>query len=851
MISKRKYFNTLLSCVCLSFLAVGCSMDERVKVQESPETVTVNGRQIPENAFYQGMVSVKVTEEFAESLATMEDTEGVIDPAAVKSLDGQLSDMKLTKIERTFMHGGKYEQRMRKYGLHLWYNFYLEEGTPLSKAGEGLSSVKGIRLVEYRPLIELADGSEIVYASPSEIRRSANAATDYFNDPGLERQWHYYNDGTVSKHAKAGSDINVLPVWKEGVVGSPDVIVAVMDEGIYWNHEDLIDNVWTGTDEEGNEIHGYNFCNMNYAIDADEHGTHVAGTIAAVNNNGIGVSGVAGGDKGRGIEGAKVMSCQILKNGGAPDDGKTAPRFSEALVWAANHGAVISQNSWSHSLSYSQYDLGAATELDKEGMRYFIECAGMDETGENQDPDSPMAGGVIFFAAANDYHTQKAVPAMFDECITVAAIKSDYQLPIYSNMGKWVDISAPGGDTLSKSHGNNQDKGYYQSFDTDAVYSTVPPDGNGVSYAYKNGTSMACPHVSGVAALIISKFGGPGFTNDELRAKLLTTTTYIDPYNPEYEGLMGVGLVNAANAVLGIESVTKPSGVSDFEAVALGDNIRYSFTVPAGDPRAYYIVVSEKEMNKDTYGAGLFTRIELDGYASGDMYEGHHATGLFDNELYVGVLMIGANGEVSELSNVQKVQTSANNAPTIEPLDGTEWTVYNNRTETFRFKVVDPDEHILVPQLTPSRDFVTYSYEHGNEIFEVYIDGAAATPGEYKLRIRMEDPYDEKAEVNVKYTVLDEPAPEEPSEPSDPSVEPQLLTFFPNPVVDNLYIRSLDGTAEESGVTVYSATGAVAIETTVTAGGSDPIDMSALPAGVYSVKVVYMEQVITSSVVKL
>ncbi len=839
MISKRRTLVTLLAGAALSMMIAGCSMDERVSVQKQ-ETVTVSGREFPADAFYKGMVSVKVTEDFAECLAGLQ-VDGVINPASVKSLDGQLNDVKITKIERTFMHGGEFEPRMRKYGLHLWYNFYLEEGTALSKAGDGIGAIEGVQKVEFRPLMEIVGDSETVYATPEEVAQRSNAATEYFNDPGLSRQWHYYNDGTVSEHAKAGSDINVLPVWKEGIVGKPEVIVAVMDEGVDYNHEDLKDNIWSGKDDDGNEIRGYNFYNNNYGIVPEEHGTHVAGTIAAVNNNGVGVSGVAGGDKERGIPGVKIMPCQLLRNGGGPNGG--APRFSEALVWAANHGAVISQNSWGHP-STGAYDPYAAGELDREGMRYFIENAGMDADGNQI---GPMAGGVIIFAAANDYHAKFKYPSMYDEVIAVAAITSNFELGIYSNIGTWVDISAPGGDTLSKAF--KEEGSYYQNFDTDGVYSTLPPNEDGVAYGYKNGTSMACPHVSGVAALIISEFGGPGFTNADLRTKLLTTTTNIDSYNPGFEGMMGLGMVNASNAILGINSAEKPAAAADFEAEAFGDNVVYEFTVPEGNPKAFYFLYSDKKITKESYGSAVFSRVELTDYPSGSVYNGHHSTGRFGDKLYVGVLMIGEEGEVSELSDVVEVQTSKNTAPTIEALDGTELTVYNNRVEKFRFKVVDAEQHDLFPQLIPSRDFVTYNYEYGNEIFEVLIDGAAARPGEYKLRIKIVDVYDAKVEMDVVYTVLDEPAPELPSDPSE-DVEPSALTFYPNPVVDNLYIKAEDG-VEESAVRVYTSTGALAIEQVMQVGGDEPIDMSALPAGVYSVKVLYKGQDVRGTVVKL
>ncbi len=849
---NSKYFSAILSVCMVLCVVVGCSMDERVNLDGQSETVTVAGREFPADAFYQGMVSVKFTEDMASQLESLSSEDGKVDPASVKSFDTELSGVRITAIERTFMHGGRYEARMRKYGMHLWYNLYIEEGTSLSKAGAGIESLEGVQKVEYRRLIEIAGDSPAVYAVPEEVAQRSNAATEYFNDPLLYRQWHYFNDGSVSEQAIAGSDINVLPVWKEGVVGRPDVIVAVMDEGIYWGHEDLKDNMWNGYDEEGNVVYGYNFCDMSYKIDADEHGTHVAGTIAAVNNNGIGVGGVAGGDKGRGIDGVKVMSCQILKNGGAPDNGFTAPRFPEALAWAANHGAVISQNSWSHPLNGAVgYDVEAASELDKTAIRYFTECAGMDETGEVQDPDSPMAGGVVIFAAANDYHSQKAIPAMFDDCIAVASIDSKYELGVYSNVGKWVDVSAPGGEKLNLTDDHDS---YYQDFEEDGVYSTLPPK-NGVSYGYKHGTSMACPHVSGVAALIISKYGGQGFTNADLRTRLLTTVTNIDKYNPEFGGLMGMGLVNAANAVLGMEAGEKPAAVSDLKAEAFGDNVVYSFTVPSAESDAFYLLISEKKITGDDYGSSNFYRVELAEDAYGNLYEGKQSTSRFSRTLYVGVLVIGKNGVVSELSNVIEIQTGAENrTPTIEPLDDTVGSVYNDAVAVFRFLVKDEDRHNLNVSFYPNRNYVSLDYIPDNDTLRVLIDGTKAYPGDAKIFLRVEDELSAASEYEFKFTIFNEPTPDTPAVPDDPNAPgiESVLTFYPNPVTDNnLYIKGDQG-KETTWVEIYTSAGTLAYQSDAyEIGGSAPVDMTGLPAGVYTVKTMYKGMEKTRTVTKL
>ncbi len=141
----------------------------------------------------------------------------------------------------------------------------------------------------------------------SRTPQAANAQVSYrFNDPRLPEQWHYQNFGNISGTV-AGADINLFPAW-EVTTGSPEVVVAIIDGGIDYTHEDLAANMCIneaelnglpGVDDDGNgfvdDIYGFNFCTNSGEIYPHSHGTHVAGTVGAVNNNGIGVAGVAGG----------------------------------------------------------------------------------------------------------------------------------------------------------------------------------------------------------------------------------------------------------------------------------------------------------------------------------------------------------------------------------------------------------------------------------------------------------------------------------------------------------------------------------------------------------------------------
>lgn len=335
---------------------------------------------------------------------------------------------------------------------------------------------------------------------------------------------------------KPAQTLNVLPAW-EKTAGRSDVIVAVVDEGVEYTHPDLAGNMWSGI--------GKNFCDRdNDDITWGEgHGTHVAGTIAAVSNNGIGISGIAGGTGGG--NGAKIMSCEIFH----PTDGHydaNSNATADAIKYAADNGAVICQNSWGYAagaLSYDQWS--SADRATKEAIDYFIRYAGMSPDGETQ--TGPMAGGVVIFAAGNEYSRLASYPAAYDACISVASISCTYEAAWYTNYGSTVDICAPGGgdeanfvNLISYDEGynlstiptnlQNGDSFVYTYANGETETKTIDYVSSTVGYGYMMGTSMACPHVSGVAALIVSQFGAPGFTNEQLKEKLFSTARDIDSY---------------------------------------------------------------------------------------------------------------------------------------------------------------------------------------------------------------------------------------------------------------------------------------------------------------------------------
>ena len=380
-----------------------------------------------------------------------------------------------------------------------------------------------------------------------------------FNDPHLGKQWHYINTGDKSIYSKikAGADVNCDEAWQL-CTGDPRVIVAVVDNCVQWDHPDLAANMWTNTaelngsegrDDDSNgyadDIHGFNFVdNTTLTIstkgDAPDHGTHVAGTVAAVNNNGTGVAGIAGGSGKN--DGVKIMSCQIFHD----KDGGDAATSAKAIKYAADNGAAIIQCSYGYPAgsvtSDAAYSSGASAE--KQAIDYFIakqNCAA-------------VSGGLAIFAAGNDLTGISGYPGAYRDYISVTAMSCDYTPAYYTNYGPGCNIAAPGGDAYQS---------YLENINTGAseVLSTV----NGGKYGYMQGTSMACPHVSGVAALGLSYALAKGrhYTVDEFKSMLLTAVNDIDSYIiggtkngmvlRNYRKNMGTGSIDAYQLLMQIE----------------------------------------------------------------------------------------------------------------------------------------------------------------------------------------------------------------------------------------------------------------------------------------------------------
>lgn len=594
------------------------------------------------------------------------------------------------KMERVFKPAGIYEERTIAEGLDRWYTIYFDESKDVAEVLQQFNKAAGVEYAERVLPIARPKFTAKPYTGPAPQTRNQPTASA-FNDPLLAKQWHYYNDGSISPHAKKGADCNLKPVWEKYTTGKSNVIVAVVDGGIDITHEDLVDNLYinekekngqAGVDDDGNgfvdDVYGYNFVEAKDVVggkiepDNEGHGTHVAGTVGARNNNGIGVAGVAGGN-GAADSGVRLMSCQIFR--GKDEQGDAAA----AIKYAADNGAVICQNSWGYS---STSGVTAMPQLLKEAIDYFIKMAGCDANGQ-QRANSPMKGGVVIFAAGNENKDFAAYPACYPPAVSVSAMAWNFAKASYSNYADWVTIMAPGGD---------QD-----TFGTEGgILSTVPKSKVPSGYAYFQGTSMACPHVSGIAALIASYFGRQGFTNDELKSRLITAYRpfNIDELNPGYKGKLGKGYIDAEAA---FETDTKiaPEKVGTLTLTPDFVDITAEWSIAKDEDKTaafYRLYISPNDLTAENIKDMTFKEINGMGHSLGEKLR-FTFNNLQDNKTYsIAVVAVDRWGNLSEPA-IQKCTTKLNHAPEVTNFPEKVIELNNNERKTFSFNVADPDGH--------------------------------------------------------------------------------------------------------------------------------------------------------------
>lgn len=715
----KKYIYLLFG---VATLFGSCTQDKYLDT--SPDSKAVNS---PESSLLAGglpgIVHVKVQSDVLDEIKRI-NPGGVTLQSAPSLLANTLHSIQATELRPLFRIDPRFEGRMRREGLDRWYEVRFNEKQNLQQTLNTLTQSRQFSIVEAvfaSTLPKVSTGT----AFSTDVPAVANAADMPFDDPELKRQWHYKNFGTTPKSV-AGADANVFEAW-ETETGKPNVIVAIVDGGIDVTHEDLVDNLWinegeipgNGVDDDGNgyvdDVYGWNFYNDDGEITLDDvgHGTHVAGTVAARNNNGIGVGGVAGGDGSPG-SGARVMSCQKFHD----RYGVTA---EEAFVYSANNGAVISQNSW----GYEYPGPGYLPNSVKEAIDYFIKYAGCDDEG-NQLPNSPMKGGVVIFAAGNDGKDYLSYPGAYEAVIAVSAMAPDWKSSYYTNRGDWVDIMAPGGDAY---YSNGQ------------VYSTVPASiYNGKQYEYMQGTSMACPHVSGIAALVVSHFGGQGFTNEDLKARLLGSLRpeNIDLHNPEYAGRLGLGYIDAA-LTFATNQNKKPADVTDLGAEANYTAITLTWSAVAdeddGNPAKYLVYFSDKEITESNYKTLTPVTLSAMGITSGEKMS-YTFKGLKENTIYYAAVIAVDRWGLESGLKPSSFSTLKNDPPVIEGIPETLIRVSGVEKQQFSVTISDPNGHNLTYKLSGETRGVSATRKENTLDFTIRaVAPISETPYEIELTV--------------------------------------------------------------------------------------------------------------------
>lgn len=509
----------------------------------------------------EGNLLLLLDETLADRLAS-----GVSD----EEFDAVCEDLGVSNIERIFPLTD--DALARNHRLHRWYKVTFPESKPLEVAAAKLSLLGSVNVVQYNTKLHKFETGPVHSWEP--MTKGYGEFNLPFNDPMLSDQWHYINnkDLSVCSTVREGADVGVKNAWNL-TAGDPRIIVAICDEGVKYTHPDLAPNMWVNEDEipdndiddDGNgyidDIHGYNFLNPVEIKDVEKilditwgkpgdngHGTHVAGTVAAVNNNGMGVCGVAGGT-GNG-DGVRLMSCQLFAGSGtATVDGR-----ARSYKYAADNGACILQCSFGVTAgtytSDSHYE--EVYSVERDALAYFM----------NKPNCDAVDGNIVIYASGNDASAVAGYPAAYHEYISVSAIGPDYLPTTYTNYGPGCNISAPGGDVSL----NQLSTGYRAQ-----ILSTVPDEVEmfGTDYGYMQGTSMACPHVSGVVALGLSyalKLG-KSYTYDEYLAMIYSSVNDLDylietsrkqAYGIDFDitpmkGGMGTGAIDAWRLLMQVE----------------------------------------------------------------------------------------------------------------------------------------------------------------------------------------------------------------------------------------------------------------------------------------------------------
>lgn len=503
--------------------------------------------------------------------------------------------------ERLFSSVKGKETIEKKYGMDQWYAVTPPDGMEMSELATKLEAEPNVICYEFPNRLVRPFVKDEIELHEEIMTKAASPVT--MNDPLFKSQWFLYNNGdknTFGSTNVAGTDVDIRDAWRL-TAGDPSIIVAIVDEGVKTTHPDLAANMWVnsgevpgnGIDDDNNgyvdDVHGYNFAadgEISWGLQGDEgHGTHVAGLVAAVNNNGIGVSSVAGGS-GNG-DGVRLMSCQIF-SGAARNDNAAVAR---AIKYAADNGASVLQCSFGLGSYYSDKAFSESLSPVKTAYDYFRDPANAN--------CSAVDGNIVVISAGNSHNSRAEYPGAYRDYICVSAISQDNLPAWYTNYGDGVNIASPGGDnTLGLT-----------------MLSTVvsESDANKSDYGFMHGTSMATPVVSGIAALGLSyaKKLGRHFSRDEFESIILSSVNPLESglqgtkNTPSgtmdlarFKGKMGTGVIDAWKVLMNIEGVP-------FVTVKTGENTDIDLCSLLGGDAEHITVTSVEISSADKNAVGI------------------------------------------------------------------------------------------------------------------------------------------------------------------------------------------------------------------------------------------------------
>lgn len=478
------------------------------------------------------------------------------------------------------------------------------------------------------------------------------------NDSYFYLLWAMKNTGQIVNGVSGvfDADIDAVEAWaKTGSQLGGGVTIAVVDTGIYYDHEDLYGNVWinngeiagNGIDDDSNgyidDNRGWDVANNdNDPMDYSGHGTHVSGTIAAMGNNSKGVIGVA--------PQALVMPVKAFTDGGYGNSSYSA----QAIVYAANNGADVINNSWS--------------------------CAGRCENNpvvEDAVLYANSMGAVVIFASGNEYDDARYYsPQNMKETIVVASIDQNDINADSSNYGVYVDVGAPGRN-IASTHLNNE-------------------------YWYMSGTSMAAPHVSGLSALILSDHSA--FNIEEIRSVIRSSTD--DILSAGFDIYSGYGRINAEQALsIDSPSIAVIDSPINYTYIQLNENSVNVTGTAAGSNFQSYSVFNKK-VNSSTWNlvSGPITSSVENG-----VLVNLDVNNLFSGESFLRLLVTNLDG--SSYENI--IQIERQNMPTVvtvldensQPLNG------------ILVNALNSNNSFLDSGLTDAQGNITLDIDEGTEVY--------------------------------------------------------------------------------------------------------------------------------------